>query len=151
MKSWQLTKVMERFQRSLIKLVPLADEAEICWRDGESYDEWDRIAQALFRSFVVDEVSRELSCECVFADYDMRYSSYSSLTHIMVDSKDLRAPCIFIAYSTQDDPFDSMRVVDPIAINANSFVIKAHGAKFLLGFSGHPIEPASKQGAENNF
>ena len=141
MKSEDVTGLMTQFQRALVALAPIAEDAGISWRDGESYDEWDRIAQAMFYSFVVDVVKQDVSVS-PFTEYDMRYSDYSSLTHIKVNIKDTTEFGVFVAYATQEEPFDSIKYVScgtDSSIEPISKLVKASNVIFSLQKSKHGL------------
>jgi hypothetical protein len=56
---WQvgIGALVEIFQRALITLVPTFDQARIKWRGPNTYDEYERIAEALFDSIVRDALT----------------------------------------------------------------------------------------------
>jgi hypothetical protein len=57
--TWQVRigALIEIFQRALITLVPTFDQARINWRGPNTYDDYERIAEALFDSIVRDALT----------------------------------------------------------------------------------------------
>ena len=49
-----VTDLMLNFADACRALVPTMDRAGVPWRDGEQYDNWDRVAEALFESLVAE-------------------------------------------------------------------------------------------------
>ena len=49
-----VTDLMPNFADACRALVPSLDRAVVPWRDGEQYDNWDRVADALFESLVTE-------------------------------------------------------------------------------------------------
>lgn len=45
---------MLNFAEACRAVVPALDRAGVPWRDGEQYDNWDRVAEALFESLVTE-------------------------------------------------------------------------------------------------
>lgn len=68
-----MARTLEAFRAALIALVPIVGQLEIPWQDGQAYDEWDRIAKALYDSLVVDTLRLGLGiyADRPFAHYDM--------------------------------------------------------------------------------
>ena len=49
-----VTDLVRNFAGACRALVPNLDQARIPWTDGKQYDNWDRIAEALFESLVLE-------------------------------------------------------------------------------------------------
>ena len=65
------TKLVSGFAEALEKLIPYFDQAGIRWKDGEQYDNYDRIADVLFRELVMNPLTYELLGEERSYQYDM--------------------------------------------------------------------------------
>lgn len=129
-----VTDILQNFRRALAAITPMADEAGVKWRDGESYDEWDSVSQALFKSFVVEVIqpSDDDSKKLPFADYDLRYSDYSGLNRIFVKTPTSHDFYTFVAFSTNEMPFDSVRVIDEGNFKISSVSLNAYDAEFFI-------------------
>lgn len=55
-----VTELVRNFGEACRALVPSLDRAEIPWTDGRQYDNWDRIAEALFESLVLEPCCYEV-------------------------------------------------------------------------------------------
>ena len=49
-----VTNLVRNFGEACRALVPSLDRARVSWSDAHQYDNWDRIAEALFESLVVE-------------------------------------------------------------------------------------------------
>jgi hypothetical protein len=49
-----VTDLLLNFADACRALVPSLDRAVVPWRDGDQYDNWDRVAEALFESLVTE-------------------------------------------------------------------------------------------------
>lgn len=47
-----IDRLIEAFQACLLALIPQMEAVGLPWRDGEAYDDWDRIEEALFKSVI---------------------------------------------------------------------------------------------------
>ena len=51
-KQVSINRLVEAFQACLLALIPQVEAVGLPWRDGEAYDDWDRIEEALFKSVI---------------------------------------------------------------------------------------------------
>lgn len=56
-----ITDLVGVYASALLALIPHAERVHMRWREGESYDDWDAIAEALWNSFVVSPMADALS------------------------------------------------------------------------------------------
>jgi hypothetical protein len=113
------------FRDSLIALIPAMDRAHIPWRDAQAYDDWDAIAETLFRNIVVRtlQYSHSAADPAAFCRYGFTYPSYSGKLFIQVcespSAQDV--PNVFLSFSTHQSPFDSLLVqpVEPASLCAS--------------------------------
>ena len=49
-----MTELILNFADACRALVPRLDRAEVAWRDGEQGDNWDRVAEPLFETLVIE-------------------------------------------------------------------------------------------------
>jgi hypothetical protein len=47
-------QLIDTFRQGLLALIPVAERAQIAWREPEAYDEWDALAECLYKVFVSD-------------------------------------------------------------------------------------------------
>ena len=62
-------ELMRNFRGALIAIIPWLERAKIKWKRGESYDDWDSIAETLYTSIVLNSINSEMINTQV-ADYD---------------------------------------------------------------------------------
>jgi len=141
---WQVRigALVEIFQRALITLVPTFDQARINWRGPNTYDEYERIAEALFDSIVRDALTNARSV--AKAHPPGRYSVHQpgrELSRIYVnDPKDRLA---FFELETTQEPFDTIvcqRIDDRGWETDEQVQISLIGARFTYEarFAGSP-------------
>jgi hypothetical protein len=107
---WQTSvhQCVSIFRDSLIAMIPFAQRARMSWREPSSYDDWDRIATALFHSFVIDALAyaRECSGWPPLIPYDHRVSTYTTSQSYLFDT--VEGPLSpFVCLETCDGPFDT--------------------------------------------
>lgn len=98
---------------ALRALTPMCEFVRIPWHDGDAYDQWDVMANAVFETLVVDAIqwSSEVDSSFKLAGYDMQLASYSSLSFLTVASGiDTFPHGAFLRFVTENRPFDSVLV-----------------------------------------
>lgn len=106
------------FKKSLRAIVPIADELRIQWRDS-TYDDWDRIADALYESIVNDAIRNArlpdglLDKSLICPRYDLSYISYAEMAFIEPIIADVPPRCSSSLHSlcSIKQPFDAVRYV----------------------------------------
>ncbi|SRR5579883_528682 len=85
-----VTDLVDTFRTALLSLVPFAERLRIPWRDGESYDDWDAVAEVLWRSFVVDAIAAALrsTTELEMPRYGFAYDSFPFANLLVVLPED---------------------------------------------------------------
>ncbi len=76
--STTVTQTLGLLREAIVALVPIAEKAQMPWRDGEAYDDWDAIASCLYDSIVVRTIccAKEAEQGIALPKYDMVYPSY---------------------------------------------------------------------------
>ncbi len=111
---------------ALSALIPIAERANLPWRDGEAYDDWDAIASILYERIVVGSIVHAVGTGSGLAlpKYDLVYPSYTSHDLISVELAGVPEGTIavFIGFAGTQDGFthvkwvsvtQSGQVVDP--------------------------------------
>lgn len=128
-RTWRTTttEIVEVFRESLVALVPIMEKAHLPWKEGEAYDEWDRIASSVFEGIVVSTLQWGLMCgefaEIRMPAYDMVYSDYHEFSFIeCVNISPVRdSYLVFHKFITRKNPFDTVQ----------SYQINERGLKLL--------------------
>ncbi len=73
-----ITELLGVFASALFALIPFAEQLSIPWRDGDSYDDWDAMAEALWENLVVGTIveAGPTSSPLHLPRYDFSYDSY---------------------------------------------------------------------------
>lgn len=110
-KSVSVNELLEVFRNASIDLVPWVERVGIRWKDGESYDDWDNITEALYTSIVCSTLLGEVADDYDMARYGFRCDDYSKTNHILVRSRSAKeVEMAFIGYSSIAHPMDAIRV-----------------------------------------
>ena len=115
-----VTEAINIFRDAQCALIPVVERAHIPWR-GDTYDDWERIANALFESIVADAVIHSLPAEDAetvrIPALGMLYQDLSGMSFIEVMRPGLTSPPYpaFLQYSTRTTPFDTVEylTIDP--------------------------------------
>jgi hypothetical protein len=88
-------------------------EARISWREGEAYDDWDRIAGALYESIVLDSIrnSAHESDELRFAPYGLVVRDYRECSYVEAASNAFTGAFIELLPGEFDD-FSVVSAID---------------------------------------
>jgi hypothetical protein len=100
------------FRDALVALTPYMDRANIGWRDEEAYDDWDEVAQSLYKNMVIRSVLFSIEDDgLTMAEYDMVYTSYEDKSFIEVvgNTPQENEYLSFVGFSTLEHPFDQVR------------------------------------------
>jgi hypothetical protein len=96
------------FQEAMERLIPVAEKARMAWGEPQAYDDWDRIAAALFQSLVIDAVQNAEECKGwpPIVAYDSRLSTYDGRHSYLFDATEgVSSP--FVCLETSAAPFDT--------------------------------------------
>jgi hypothetical protein len=126
----EFTPHFQSFCFALQSLVPAFDRAGIPWRDEDQYDDFDDIAQAAFKSFVL-RVAEESSgrSDAVEVKYDLGPYTGNEAFHFEVLGSDGNRIGRFSRYVSRDGFFDCVCIwTDP----GNHLTVKADALQFWL-------------------
>jgi hypothetical protein len=109
-----VTELLVIFRTALLTLIPILERANIPWREPYSYDEWDEIADVLFRNIVVRSIQYSMNQEKKHFEiprYDYVYDDYSGKCFIAVlpQEHSSNSHLLFHSFSTQLDALDTIR------------------------------------------
>ena len=102
-----VTVLVRNFAEACRLLVPHLDRALVPWRDADQYDNWDRIAEALFCSLVLEPCAFRAVQEGAVPDLRIaRYGFEPSAEHNAALAVGLTRGVRMISLSTIRTPFD---------------------------------------------
>jgi hypothetical protein len=99
-------ELVRLFGDAIRALIPIAERARMQWKAPDSYDDWDHICEAIYRSIVIRsiEFAEGMGVSLPVPDYDHRINSYEKNSFIGdLNSKDEMA---FVCFETEASPFD---------------------------------------------
>src|SRR5437867_12662524 len=78
--------LMAILRRALLAIAPVMEEAHIHLEEGKAYDDWDELAQTLYKNVVVRSVqwSEGLDLQLRMPAYDMLYAHYLQFAYVGV-------------------------------------------------------------------
>jgi hypothetical protein len=100
-------ELVRLFGDAIRALIPIAERARMQWKAPDSYDDWDHICEAIYRSIVIRsiEFAEGMGTSLPVPDYDRRFNSYEKNSFIGdLNSKDEMA---FVCFETEASPFDA--------------------------------------------
>ena len=120
-----VTELMSIFREAQGALVPVMERARVRWH-GNTYDDWETIAEALFDSIVVMSITNALppadAARLQIPKLAMIYGDYSTMSFIEVLTGDKESPSLhrFFQFGSINKPFDT---VEYLAIDAAGKVL----------------------------
>lgn len=119
---------MTIFRDALLALIPTFEKAKIAWKEGEAYDDFDNIVEALYNNIVCSSLTGEVASQYNIPRYWGRYDDYASMDFIEVKNG-IGKRFAFIAYQTEKIPFDTISEADKVVGYSN---IKFESATFIF-------------------
>jgi len=108
-----VTELLTILKGALLAIIPWLEKAKIKWKEDEAYDDWDNIAEALYKNIVCSSLTVEASRDYKIAKYDFNYDDYSSINFIEVIDKDnSKKRFAFVAFQSNFSPLDSVKVAE---------------------------------------
>ena len=108
-----VTELLAIFRGALLAIIPWLEKAKIKWKEGEAYDDWDNIAESLYKNIVCSSLTGEVASEYEIAKYNFNYDDYVSINFIEVKSKDnSEKKFAFVAFQSNSSPMDSVKVAE---------------------------------------
>lgn len=117
-----LTDVMLNFRAALLAIIPMAEAVGLPWKRGDAYDEWDELANCMYRQLVGSllpmQTDRHGRVIANLPAYDMLYGEYGQYATIEVRNIALGpGRWVFHAFGTSQTPLD---IVEVRELDANS-------------------------------
>jgi hypothetical protein len=133
-----VTNLVLNFGEACRSLVPSLDRAGVAWSDSDQYDNWDRIAEALFESLVTEPCrfqASEIGLDKLQWDkygFDISPSANAFISVAIPGTTD----CKLISLVSKDQPFGHVRavgvsgeIIAPITQCDFAFVMIGHTGK----------------------
>jgi len=113
--SWKtsVSELLSIFRGALIAIIPWLEKAKIKWKEGEVYDDWDNIAESLYRNIVCSSLTGEVDSSYSIAKYNFQYEDYSTIDFIQVKSENHSDKSLaFVAFQSISTPLDYVKVAE---------------------------------------
>ncbi len=83
---FELKALFDVFRQALCAMVPVVEQVEIPWMEGDAYDDWDEIASTLYEQLVLNTVrsSSDVPDDLSLPKYDLIQPSYDDKAHFEV-------------------------------------------------------------------
>ncbi|MGC9341261.1 MAG: hypothetical protein ACP5E3_01025 [Bacteroidales bacterium] len=108
-----VTELIEIFRGALMAIIPWLEKANIAWKDGESYDDWDNIASSLFENIVCATLTGDVVNIRMIPRYDYEYESYQARDYIVVKSKKYNDKNFaFVSLKNESYKLDKVKVAE---------------------------------------
>jgi hypothetical protein len=102
------TSLFSIFRDALLALIPVFEEAGIGWRDQDQYDQFDKIASALFDSIVLEPIRYKKDIFGSALEMRYGYGEYVSTNDFFFSVEDGERKTLgkFAEFGTKRNPFD---------------------------------------------
>lgn len=100
-----LNELLLNFRNALVSLVPYLEKVEIPYKEGEDYDEWDRISEILYEELVINSVksaTKDRRSES-YAKYGFYYDNYKKIDFIAFYSNNSDDLFVFNSFSANNN------------------------------------------------
>lgn len=126
------------FRDALAVVAPVLERARISHLDSEAYDDWDRVAEALFASIVARSVEFSREAQDVRLDpYALRLPSYAGRPCVIVRDRSRDGErFIFYSIGSTSSAFDTVRVLREGELSGNLEAIPFERASFSVSIPG---------------
>lgn len=122
-----VTELVMNFADACRALVLSMDRAAVPWRDGEQYDNWDRVADALFETLVTEPCAFQAVGEAGFPKLHIaRHGFASDPSYNAWVAMEGDSAARVIALSSVSKPFDHVQCEEPTGI------VSLEGARFMF-------------------
>jgi hypothetical protein len=101
--------LLSQFATALASLTDIMDAVGIPWRPGEAYDEWDSIAETLFKAIVGRALGGTESGARPLPPYAVVEPSYRELSRVRLRAPNLPSDAMLFELSASDGSFDVVR------------------------------------------
>jgi hypothetical protein len=138
-----VSDLVRNFAEACRALVPNLDRASVPWADGQQHDNWDRIAEALFESLVLEPC--RFHAAAVFPSTVLKLERYGfkpagANAFVSLNASLGGEDCSFVQLISRESPFDGCegwssdsKLVVPIDDAELSFVVlDADGARHKI-------------------
>jgi hypothetical protein len=102
-----ISELMAVHRDALKAIAPIAERVKMSWREPDSYDDWNDIAQSLYKSFVLNSINFSLGWETAYPlpPYDRRVGNYDGFS--FVTNQNCEEKSAFICFETKRTTFDA--------------------------------------------
>lgn len=110
-KKISVNETIRTFHESLCAIVPLFERLELPWREPDAYDNWDRVAEALYKTMVEEEIEYAHIGKPIFGIPKYGFCLPSYAEHSYIGNLTKGQKWAFVGFSTTDKPFDMCNFV----------------------------------------
>jgi hypothetical protein len=115
-----IDELVDPFRDGLLALIPMAERAQLTWRDLNTHDDWEYLARSLYTVFVGNPTALPATVPVKpkpLAPYDYDLDDYSEYSWIEFTRQGLEEGYALIRLLSTDTPFDTLHLVqiDPLS------------------------------------
>ena len=111
--SFSICELVLQFREALSALTPIAERAHLSWRDEDTHDDWERLAERLWDVFVRSPIYADPRTKdaAPLLRYDFSVSSYAENSWIECTLVDSVATYSLLRLSTRTTAFDTLELL----------------------------------------
>jgi len=109
--TWEtsINELISIYWNALNSILPWLEKAKIPWKEGESYDDYDAIASALYENIVIKSVNAQEKYNGDFSKYNFHYKEYSLKDYIGVEISS-KIKMAFVSFQSIHGQNDKVKV-----------------------------------------
>ncbi len=116
-------ELFDNFRRALLAILPIAERAQINYRDEQTHRDWERLAESMFDAFIRSPIDSDRAAtgrELPLARYDIDVDDYLALSWLAANADSPHRGAV-IRFLSKAAPFDTVQVVDidPVTLRAD--------------------------------
>lgn len=108
--STNVTTLIKTFQEALIAFIPIFERSNIEWKNFETYDDWDVVAETLYKVIVINPILSECKVDInhfhPFSEFEFHYDSYINSSFIRIENITGFQLTSFYGFETRIKPMD---------------------------------------------
>lgn len=136
-----VSDLIHNFRSGLIALIPIFEKMGIGWHDEEQSEEFDGIAESLYKWIVIAKLENYINDNYgfipSFSNYSFHYKDYAKLCFISIDSEieENEEYFVFVSFKSYEWAFDTIicnKIGKNGAIIEKDLELSFEDANFLL-------------------
>jgi hypothetical protein len=123
-KTIPLTEIIRIFRSAMLAVIPHVEKVGVRWKKWETYDDWDRIEEALFESMVSKSIEFIFGEGQTFGLPLINNTNFDPKAESLLFDEELGQEFRFLALTHDKEPFNTARFMASDPTQANRDIIE---------------------------